>query len=103
MSLVAENADGEDDEDADGKENDSSVRSKQFIQHLLSHKSFKSSYGSETSGAPRNNDVTCFLDLLDNSRGSSNDQEDSSKGTVGNDMHAKQDFLGFGQSHQIVF
>ena len=89
MSLVAENADGEEDED--GNAGDSSGQSKSFLQQIMeSHKSCTS--GSETSQVNKH-DVSCFLDLLENSRGSSAmSKDEASNRTIGaNSMLSKQD------------
>ena len=102
MSQVTENALGEEDEDVDVKE--SSGREKPFNAQTIRS---GQSAGSETSNqsAANKNDVSCFLDLLDNSRGSSShDPEEACNRTGGAaDIQNKQDMHDFCQSHSMLF
>ena len=70
MGQVTESAVAEEEEEIEvSKENESSGRSKPFLYQMIgSHQSA----GSEASNQSitNKNDVTCFLDLLNNSRGS---------------------------------
>ena len=105
MGLVAENTVAEEEEEVEvSKENESSGRNKPFTYQMVGS---NQSAGSEASNlsVPNKNDVTCFLDLLNNSRGSSaTEQEEAINRTGGlNDMHAKQDMSDYGQGHSQAF